>query len=75
MPYITNIERMSIEKGRQEGRQEGEMVMLGRLLTQRIGPLPDEMEQCLHAATVQELDRWAERVLDAQRLDEVFRDV
>src|SRR4030095_407926 len=39
MPYITSLERMSIEKGRQEGRQEGEMVMLRRLLTQRFGPL------------------------------------
>ena len=29
----------------------------------------------LHAATVQDLERWADRVLDAQRLDEVFRDV
>jgi flagellar biosynthesis/type III secretory pathway protein FliH len=23
MPYVTSIERMAIEKGRQEGRQEG----------------------------------------------------
>jgi len=83
MPYITSIERMSIEKGRQEGRQEGhqegrqegEMVMLRRLLTQRFGILPDAVEQQLHAATVQDLERWADRVLDAQRLDEVFRDV
>jgi len=79
MPYITSIERMGIEKGReegrQEGRQEGEMVILRRLLTRRFGLLSDEVEQRLHAATVQDLERWADRVLDAQRLDEVFRDV
>jgi hypothetical protein len=82
MPYITSIERMSLERGRQEGRQEGhqegrqegEMVMLRRLLTQRFGPLPDGVEQRLHAATVQALERWADRVLDAQHLDDVFRD-
>jgi predicted transposase YdaD len=86
MPYITSIERMSLEKGRQEGRQEGhqegrqegrqegEMVMLRRLLTQRFGPLSDRVEQRLNAATVQDLERWADRVLDAQHLDEVFRD-
>jgi len=51
------------------------MVMLRRLLTQRFGPLPDRVEQRLQAATVQNLERWADRVLDAQRLDEVFRDV
>jgi hypothetical protein len=32
------------------------------------------VERRLHAATVQDLERWAERVLDAQHLDEVFRD-
>jgi len=69
MPYITSIERMSIEKG----RQEGERVLLRRLLTQRFGPLPDGVEQQLHAATVPDLERWADRVLDAQHLDEVFR--
>jgi hypothetical protein len=61
---------MSIEKG----RQEGAMVLLRRLLTQRFGPLSDEVEQRLQAATVQDLERWADRVLDAQHLDEVFRD-
>ena len=71
MPYTTSIERMSIEKG----CQEGEMVMLRRLLTQRFEPLPEGVEQRLHAATVQDLERRADRVLDAQRLDEVFRDV
>ena len=74
MPYTTSIERMSIEKGRQEGCQEGEMVMLRLLLTQRFEPLPEGVEQRLHAATVQDLERRADRVLDAQRLDEVFRD-
>lgn len=74
MPYITSIERMSLEKGRQEGHQEGEMVLLRRLLTQRFGPLPSGVEQRLHAAIVQDLERWADRVLDAQHLDEVFRD-
>jgi hypothetical protein len=48
MPYITSIERMSIAKG----RQEGATVMLRRLLTQRFGPLPERVEQRLHAATV-----------------------
>jgi hypothetical protein len=28
----------------------------------------------LHAATLQDLERWADRVLEAQHLDEVFHD-
>jgi len=36
--------------------------------------LSDGVEQRLYAATVQDLERWADRVLDAQHLEEVFRD-
>ena len=75
MPYITSIERMGIEKGRQEGLQQGEALVLRRLLTRRFGPLPPWVEERLHNATVPDLERWADRVLDARRLNEIFGDV
>ena len=68
MPYITSIERMGIEKG----KQQGEVIMLKRLLTRRFGPLPTWAEQRLEQASLQELEGWAERVLEAQRLEDVF---
>ena len=76
MPYITSFERMGIERGLQQGlqqgRQEGEATVLRRLLTRRFGPLPTWAEERLTQASLQELERWADRLLEASQLDEVF---
>ena len=76
MPYITSIERMGIEKGLQQGLQEGfqqgEVFVLTRLLTRRFGPLPDWATERLAQASREDLEHWAERVLEAQRLDDIF---
>lgn len=68
MPYITSIERMGIEKG----IQQGEVIVLKRLLTRRFGPLPEWAEQRLEQASPRELEGWAERILEAQQLEDVF---
>ena len=57
MPYITSIERMGLERGRQEGLQQGEATVLRRLLTQRFGPLPLWADERLAQASPQELER------------------
>ena len=67
--YASGIERMGIEKGLQQGLQEGfqqgEVFVLTRLLTRRFGPLPDWATERLIQASREELEQWAERVLDA----------
>jgi hypothetical protein len=68
MPYITSIERMGIE----QGIQQGEVIVLRQLLTRRFGPLPAWAEQRLVQASRQELESCAERVLKAQRLEDIF---
>ena len=60
-------------EGRQEGRQEGEQVLLQKLLTKRFGPLPGEVLEQLACASTEQIEAWADRVLDAASLDEVFR--
>jgi predicted transposase YdaD len=80
MPYITSVERMGIEKGlqqgllqgRQEGRQEGEVALLERQLTKRFGPLTKATQSRLHNTTLEQIEIWAERVLDAKTLEDVF---
>ena len=59
---------MGIEKG----FQQGEVTVLKRLLTRRFGPLPAWAAQRLEQASPQELEGWAERVLEAQRLEDVL---
>ncbi len=80
MQYVTHIERRGIEQGiqqgRQEGRQEGvrqgEARLLRRQLTRRHGALPSWAGERLEKAEPEQLETWAERVLTAKTLEEVF---
>ena len=78
MPYITSVERIGIEKGMQQGMQQGmrqgESALLERQLTRRFGPPSAETRARLQAATVEQLEQWAENILDATTLEEVFKD-
>ena len=72
MPYVTSAERFGIEKGLLQGRQEGEATLLQSLLARRFGTLPDAVRARLAGATVEQLESWALKILDAKSLDEVF---
>lgn len=61
------------EEGREAGRKEGQADLLVRQLTLRFGQLPQDVAVRIHAASDAELALWAERVLTAPSLDEVFR--
>jgi len=61
-------------KGRLEGRLEGEAAVLERQLVKRFGPLGDDTRARLNTATLDQLERWAERILDAPALAAVFED-
>ena len=69
MPYITSVERL----GRQEGRQEGEAAIVLRLLTLKFGAPSDAVRQRIESADADTLLQWSERILTAQTLDEVLR--
>lgn len=78
--YVTSVERLAIkrgieqglERGLERGRAEGRAALLGRQLTRRFGSLPAAITERLAHANAEQLDLWAERVLDADSLDEVF---
>ena len=55
-----------------EGKQEGQSTILRHLLQAKFGTLPAHVEQHLQNASEDELTTWAERVLFAQQLDQVF---
>jgi predicted transposase/invertase (TIGR01784 family) len=60
------------QKGKAEGKAEGERQLLERLLSRRFGALSTEIQARLTFATVQQLEQWAERFLDAQSVEDVF---
>ena len=57
---------------RERWLSEGERALLYRLLTRRFGPLDEPTEVRLQQATAAELERWADNILDAETLDDVF---
>ena len=65
------IER-GIEQGMYRGRVEGERALLRRQLRRRFGPLSPGTVERVEQASPRDLEAWAENVLDAGTLDEVF---
>ena len=61
--------RQGLAQGRQEGRHEGEQGLLKRQLVARFGSLPAWVEPRLAAASTEELNRWAERILTSPTLE------
>ena len=59
-------------EGKLEGKLEGESTLLERQLMKRFGAISDNTRIRLKAATADQLESWAERILDAQTLAEVF---
>jgi predicted transposase/invertase (TIGR01784 family) len=59
-------------KGRAEGLLQGRTSLLERLLSRKFGPLPAEARARLEAASSADIEGWAERVLFAQSLEQVF---
>lgn len=56
----------------EEGRAEGELAILRRLLAAKFGPLPSELEQKLRTASEAELNEIADRALTASTLSDLF---
>ena len=70
----TEGEQVGVQKGRQEGKQEGEMLILQRLLAKRFGAIPADKISLISNASVEDIERWADRVFDAEQLSDIFND-
>jgi hypothetical protein len=57
---------------RAEGRAEHAAGVLLRLLARKFGAVPDHARDRISAASIDQLDLWTMRVLDATTLDEVL---
>ena len=61
-----------IQRARDEGRVEGERALLETLLRRRFGLLSPEVAERLGRASAADLETWAENVLEAPTLEDVF---
>ncbi|WP_089724231.1 DUF4351 domain-containing protein [Candidatus Thiosymbion oneisti] len=60
------------EEGLQQGKHQGEALVLERQLRLKFGALPDTVQRRIEQASEQTLLAWSERVLTADRLEEVL---
>ena len=80
MRYVTSVERLATARGLQQGMQQGMQqgkreeaaAIVAKLLTKRFGPLPESVRARMAQATLEQLDEWAERLLDAPSLEAVL---
>ncbi|WP_029461534.1 DUF4351 domain-containing protein, partial [Serpentinimonas barnesii] len=73
----TNIKRLikrAAAEAMAEGKLEGEAALLERQLARRFGPITPSTRARLDSATAMQLEAWADRILDARTLAEVFVD-
>jgi predicted transposase/invertase (TIGR01784 family) len=59
-------------EGKLEGKLEGKADVLEHLLTKRFGTLSDDIRARLENATAEQLELWADRILDAPTLAAIF---
>ena len=70
--FLQRARDEGIEQGMRQGRAEGERAVLARQLRRRFGRLPPDAAERLRRAPEADLEAWADNVLDAGSLDEVF---
>ena len=62
------------QEGRNEGRKEGESTLLLRQLARRFGALSTDLIDRVRQASSGQLEQWADNILDARQLSDVFAD-
>lgn len=76
MEYMLPFERVALAKGKEEGleqgRQQGQAELIARQLRRRFGKLPDTVQQRLAVADTNQLTAWADAILDAASLEDIF---
>jgi Domain of unknown function (DUF4351) len=76
MPYITSIERMGIAEGLQQGlqqEQERQRSLVSRLLTRRVGSVPENLVKQVEQLTIPQLEALTEALLDFTQLDDLVQ--
>ena len=60
------------DEGFKKGIEQGEAAVLAKQLSKRFGPLPAWASEKLQQANREQLDVWADRIFDAESLEQFF---
>ena len=72
MPYVTSIERMGIEQGRQEERLRQRSLIL-RQLVRQVGVVPEPLIASIEKLPIEQLESLAEALLDFTQLNDLVQ--
>lgn len=61
-----------IKQGIEQGVRQGESAILVRQLSRRFGDVPENIRNQIDAASLMEIEKWADRVLTASSLEDIF---
>lgn len=70
--WALDHEARGMEKGRREGVHKGEALALCKLLARRFGAVPDSIGSRIEAASLEQIETWFDRAVDAASLAEIF---
>ena len=65
--------QQGMQQGMQQGKLEGETSLIERLLTRRFGPPSADTQARLKAANLEQIEQWAENILDAATQEYVLK--
>ncbi|MBV9225217.1 MAG: DUF4351 domain-containing protein [Acidobacteriaceae bacterium] len=64
--------QQGLQQGKAEGLQEGRLSIIHRLVKHRFGSVPEWVEVRLHALSGEQLEEVSDRLLNAQRFEDLF---
>jgi hypothetical protein len=62
----------TVTKWTKQWKMEGRAAVLERLLRKRFGAIAPMYLERIRSASIEQLDLWAERILDAKSIQEIF---
>ena len=72
LEWTKEWKREGLDEGLKQGFKTGESALLLRLVERKFGPLSEVARQKLASADAETLLTWADRVLDARRIEDVI---
>jgi hypothetical protein len=73
MPYVTSVERFAMQRGREEGRQEGLLEAAALLLESKFGAAGKRLLPQVRKLKAEQLRKLASALASAESLDDVKR--
>lgn len=71
MQYVTSVERMAKQEGIKEGSKQEARSLVLRLLTRRIGNVPESLQTQIEALSLAHLEDLGEALLEFSRSEDL----